>query len=210
MKKIHADYLLAGSLLASAAIVYAGIVFLDRKIALAVQHLLHFNPFLQDATRDIPDLLLQLVCVASLAMWIAYFYLVRRNERSVHVQFLKLAATSVPFSYILKSLLQTFFGRINTRVWLQNSTSTDIRWFTGLENNGGFPSGHMTVFTAFFVAVWFYYPAYRPISALALSALAMALILTNYHFMSDVIAGFYVGLLVTLVTRFCLNRTTAP
>ncbi len=207
MKKTHVNYLLAGTLLASAAIVYAGIVFLDRRIALSVRHLMHLNPLFSDVTKDIPDLLLQLVCVASVGMWGAYYYLVRRKGRNIHTQFLKLAATSVPFAYLLKSLLQSFFGRINTRVWLQNSSSADIPWFTGLENNGGFPSGHMTVFTAFFMAVWFYYPAYRSISALALSMLAIALILTNYHFMSDVIAGFYVGLLVTLVTRSCLNRT---
>jgi len=208
MKKNHAVNLGATALLASGAIMYAGVVFLDRKIALGVKHLMHLNPLFRDVTKDIPDLLLQLVCIASVAMWISYYYLIRKNGPNIHTQFLKLAATAVPLAYLLKTLLQTSFGRINTRVWLQKGSPTDIGWFTGLENNGGFPSGHMTVFTAFFMAVWFYYPAYRRLSAFALAALAMALILTNYHFLSDVIAGFYTGLLVTMVSRSCLKKTT--
>jgi membrane-associated phospholipid phosphatase len=210
MKKQRADYILIGLFLISVAAIYAGIVFLDREIALLVEDLMHSNLFLDDATSNIPDVLLQLVCIGSAAMWIAYYYLVRRKGRSVHTEFLQIAAISLPFAYLLKSILKIIFGRINTRVWLQTGGSMNFHWFSGLENNGGFPSGHMTVFAAFFVAVWLYYPNYRRISAAALSLLGMALIVTNYHFLSDVVVGFYAGLLVIFVLRYCLTKVAGP
>ena len=60
----------------------------------------------------------------------------------------------------------------------------------------------MAVFTALIIALWRFYPRYRPAYAGFLSVLALALIVTDYHFLSDVIAGAYLGLIV----HFCTLR----
>ena len=52
------------------------------------------------------------------------------------------------------------------------------------------------MFVALGITVWKEYLRYRALSAAILSVLALALILTDYHFVSDVIAGAYLGVLV--------------
>jgi membrane-associated phospholipid phosphatase len=83
-----------------------------------------------------------------------------------------------------------------------------FNWFHGA-GIGCFPSGHMTVFTAFGVAIWYSYPRCRRLTALGLVLLGMALIVTDYHFLSDVIAGAYVGLLLDHGIRHVLKRCGA-
>jgi membrane-associated phospholipid phosphatase len=41
--------------------------------------------------------------------------------------------------------------------------------------------------------LWIYYPAWRALYVLAVLAVATGLIGANYHFVSDVIAGAFVG-----------------
>jgi membrane-associated phospholipid phosphatase len=188
--------------------IFLGIGFLDRPIAQAVMGLLQLSPVLCRATANIPDLLLVLVCIGTAAMWTVYFFLTKRGVDNELTRFLRLAATSVPVAHALKSILQFAFGRINTRAWLRVSGPIDFRFFQGTGERGGFPSGHMTVFTAFFAALWCCYPRYRLLSASLLLILGVALIATDYHFVSDVIAGAYAGLLVTVVSRRYLERTS--
>jgi membrane-associated phospholipid phosphatase len=58
---------------------------------------------------------------------------------------------------------------------------------------GSFPSGHMASVCALFVVLWICYPRFRGIYAACVVAVAGALIVGNYHFLSDVIAGVFVG-----------------
>jgi membrane-associated phospholipid phosphatase len=103
-------------------------------------------------------------------------------------------------------LLQYIFGRTNVHTWLSSVGPPEFAWFTPLSKFPCFPSGHMTVFTSFFVAVWIYYPRCRSISAITLIALGSALVFTNYHFLGDVIAGFFCGILVTATVRRLLTN----
>ena len=187
--------------------VFLGIMFLDGGIALWVMELLKMSPVVYRTTATIPDLLLLLVGSGTAAMWTVYCYLVTRGVENSQTRFLKLAATVLPVSYLLKSFLQFAFGRINTRAWLLVSGPIDFRLFHGSGERGGFPSGHMTVFTAFFAAVWCCYPRYRTLSASFLLTLGVALIVTDYHFLSDVIAGAYTGLLLTIVSGRFLEKS---
>jgi membrane-associated phospholipid phosphatase len=58
---------------------------------------------------------------------------------------------------------------------------------------GSFPSGHMASICALFAVIWICYPRFRGIYAACVIAVAGALIIGNYHFLSDVIAGAFVG-----------------
>jgi len=179
------------------------ILYLDEPLALLVMQLLQSVHSLQRASANIPDILLILVCASSAAMWLAYFMLSRQNCSDRRLQFLRVAATAVPTAYLIKALLQFSFGRTNTRLWLKGAIPMEFSWFHG-GGIGCFPSGHMTVFTSFFAAVCYYYPEYRTPSVGLLLLLAAALVATDYHFLSDVIAGAYLGLLVVYSTRHCL------
>jgi membrane-associated phospholipid phosphatase len=192
----------AGLFLLSALAVYTSYRYADEWLARTVMDFLKQMHLLALGTRRIPDLLLPLVCLGTAAMWIAYFRLERSGRDGEKRRFLLLAATAVPFAYFLKAFLQSICGRAHTRAWLAHHGSSGFTWFAG---DGGFPSGHMLVFTAFFAALWHYFPRYRGPSALAVFILAAALIVTNYHFLGDVIAGTYLGIVVTTATGWLLG-----
>lgn len=194
------------TMLVFAAVLFS-IAFLDRGIALGVMQLIRSSAILHRTTANMPDLLFLLVCIGTAIMWADYFFLTRRKGHNEQTQFLRLAATATPFAFLLKSFLKFIFGRINTRAWLAGGGPIDFQFFHGTGERGAFPSGHMMVFTAFFAAVWCFYPRYRPLAAGLLFLLGAALIATDYHFLSDVIAGAYAGLLVTLFTRHYLIKS---
>jgi len=183
--------------------------FLDVYIALGVMKLIKSGRMLQNATAGMPDVLFPLVCISSATCWSYYFILRHRKIVTKSTQFCQIIGISVPLSYLLKSFLKLVFGRINTRIWLANPVSDDFHWFHGGGEYNSFPSGHMTVFTAFFAAVWLFYPRYRSISIGLLLLLSVALVATNYHFLSDVIAGAFLGLATTVLTKTCFEKFKA-
>jgi membrane-associated phospholipid phosphatase len=186
--------------------VLASVHFLDAWIARGAMKLLQFSPFLKDSTSDIPDVLFLVVCFGSGLLLSNYFILRHKWFISKRTHFSLLAGIAITVAYFLKWIFKLVFGRINTRFWLENSVSDSFHWFHGGGDYSGFPSGHMTVFSAFFATVWLFYPRYRSLSVGLALVLAVALIVTDYHFLSDVIAGAYLGLCATCLTRACIDR----
>lgn len=186
--------------------VLVSVYFLDAWIALEAMALLKSSVFLQNTTSDIPDVLFLLVCSGSCLLLGNYLILRHRGTINENTRFSLLAGYSIPFAYFLKWILKLVFGRTNSRAWLENRVSDSFHWFHGGGNFSGFPSGHMTVFAAFFSAVWLFYPRYRSVCVGLSLVLAVALVVTDYHFLSDVIAGAYLGLIATCLTRACIDN----
>jgi membrane-associated phospholipid phosphatase len=197
--------------LAIVAIV-TSIRFIDKGLALRVWAVTSSQPFLHAHFENIPDTLSKIVIIGTAVMWFGYYLTVRNTISRRPAHFLQLAATTVPVAFLVKTFLQFACGRTNTRLWLRIGGPLEFNWFNPLEKSGGFPSGHTVVFTAFFTAVWLYYPKCRPLVVAALSALAMALVLTSYHFVSDILAGLATGILLTASIHYVYskNRAASP
>lgn len=178
--------------------------YLDVPVALFFDRLLQLNPRWRSYTSNIPDLLLLFVLVATALSWAGRWFLLRR-ARQYEARFLRLTGTCIPASYAAKELLKLGFARSNTRAWLAHQVPYEFNWFHAGAGFRGFPSGHMAVFTALGAALWLYYGRYRPVYAAGLFALGAALIATDYHFVSDVIGGVYLGLLVCLYAQHWLD-----
>jgi membrane-associated phospholipid phosphatase len=58
---------------------------------------------------------------------------------------------------------------------------------------GAFPSGHTTSIFALIMVFWICYPRFRWIYSACIAAITGALIVGNYHYLSDVIVGALVG-----------------
>jgi membrane-associated phospholipid phosphatase len=173
--------------------------FLDARIALGVKTIWASNARLRIFSITIPDILFPIVCIVTGIAWTAYFILVHKGIYNVHTRFFLLVAGAVPVAFFFKSVLKFIVGRINTRFWLLHLRHEHFHWFHGKGNYSSFPSGHMAVFTVLAAALWHFYPRYRIVNLGFLTALALALILTNYHFLSDIIAGAYLGLIVHVI-----------
>jgi len=65
---------------------------------------------------------------------------------------------------------------------------------------GSFPSGHAVLVAALLSVIWILFPKVRPICIVAASGISAALILGEYHFFSDLIAGGFVGATVGILT----------
>jgi len=173
--------------------------YLDADIALFVQHQLHRSSVLEHVVAKIPDLLLYLVLIITALSWSGYFLLRRRVVYGRDVQFLRACGTVVPLAFLAKAVLQYVFGRFNPHTWMFYHLPARFYWFGAIAGYGCFPSGHMTVFTALLSTLAHYYPRYRGIVLVLLFLLALALIATNYHFLSDVVAGAVLGAVVAFV-----------
>ena len=102
----------------------------------------------------------------------------------------------MPVAYVAKQMLKYLFGRMNTRAWLENPVDLSFHWFHGGGLYGSFPSGHMAVFATLAAAFWLFFPKYRVACLAVMIALGFAMVATDYHYLSDVIAGGYLGLVV--------------
>ena len=192
--------LTAGGFLLTANLVVISYGFLDERIALWIYRLLRSHGLLSLYTSRIPSLLLPAVLVLSGVMWVLYLLEVRRGERDGHSTFFLLTGTALPATFVVKLALKHVFGRMGPRAWLGSATDLSFHWFHGGGNLTGFPSGHMAVFTALAAACWLFFPKARAACVAGIAALGVALIATGQHFLSDVIAGGYVGWVVLVCT----------
>jgi len=191
-------------------LVLIGIFFLDIPLATWLDKNLNANaPFVKNS--NIPDLLDVTVVILTSLSWGVYFYLDRRKIQNQSTFFCQVTGTVLPLSMGIKIALKWLFGRIETRTWLSNPGSYGFNWFNGRDGFEGFPSGHMLVLTPLFLALWHFYPRYRLYYGIVWLCLGTALLVTEYHFLSDVIAGAYIGgvnyLIVSALLKVCKRQS---
>lgn len=169
----------------------------DRAIALWIMQYLTANtPYLK--TTNIKDHLMIIVVLLTSLSWLTYLYLFHQNIYDRRLVFCSVIGTVLPLSFAVKTVLKWLFGRTETQTWLQNQNLYQFHWFSGTNGFEGFPSGHMLVFTPLFLTLWHFYPRYRLYYGGLWLLLGVALVVTEYHFLSDVIVGSYIGILIYL------------
>ena len=71
-----------------------------------------------------------------------------------------------------------------------------------------FPSGHTAAVCAVAGVFWAAYPSFRPLCVGIVVAAAVPLILSDFHFVSDVIAGGLLGASVSALCFKTFNRAS--
>jgi membrane-associated phospholipid phosphatase len=173
-------------------------LWLDRPIA----HLAHdeFQRFhLFEKLTLIPDALTPLVVVALVALGLRGLSGRKLSQfESVGL----LSGLSLAVAVFIKSQLKFAFGRLWPETWTHNNLSFirdgayGFHPFHGGPGYASFPSGHMTMICTVMTVLWICYPAYRPVYAVCVAAVALGLVGANFHFVGDVIAGGFLGLSV--------------
>ncbi len=185
-----------GSFVVCTAFIIFGCLYLDIRLAEFVSEKVGSDFLLSQSVSNLPDLLFLLVCVITVVSWTGRLYLLRKPVKRSNSDLLEFTGIAVPLAFILKQILKDLFGRTNTRVWLLHPDQFGFHWLHGGGDFSAFPSGHMAVFTALMLGVGRYFPRLRPVCAGLLFILALALIMTQYHFFSDIVAGVCLGLIV--------------
>ncbi len=157
---------------------------------------------------SIPDLLILFVAGLSgfmVLLWILTWASGRRATRLGRLS--PLLALGLPLSFGVKAVSKWFFGRTETRMFLSTHHSCDFcHWLHGYGPYTAFPSGHMLVMTLTLMLVTACYPRLRHLSTGLLLLLALGLILSSYHFLGDIIAGWIFGY---VLARLMLSAESA-
>lgn len=187
-------------------VVLLGYHFIDTRLAYLIAGIMGPHFLFAEDMSHIPDLLLWMVIAITVLSWGCRFYILRKKSNLVSSDFLEIIGYSVPLAYLSKLLCKFVFGRPNTRVWLTKPGIYGMHWFNGGGEFSGFPSGHMAVFTVMTLAIARYYPQFRYLCWGFLVLLGVALLATEYHFFSDLVAGVYMGWIVDRLTQKAVSR----
>jgi membrane-associated phospholipid phosphatase len=145
----------------------------------------------------IPEFLVPIavVFIGALGLWALAGRPLTRFESVV-----TLAGASLAVAELTKDQLKYAFGRTWPETWVRNNPSLikdgafGFHPFHGGPGFASFPSGHTAAVCAIMSVLWICYPRFRWLYASAIAAVALGLIGANFHFLSDVIAGGFLGI----------------
>jgi membrane-associated phospholipid phosphatase len=99
----------------------------------------------------------------------------------------------------LKNFFKLAFGRTWPETWINDNPSFirdgvyGFNPFHGGKGFAAFPSGHMATICFAMTVLWICYPRLRAAYALLIAVVAVGLMGANYHFLSDIFAGSFIG-----------------
>ncbi len=190
-----------GGFVICAALLVSGCLYLDVRLAEFVSEKAGYGFLFSESVSNLPDLLFLMVIIITVVSWTGRLYKTGKPAKGRILDFLEHIGLAVPFAFVLKELLKELFGRTNTRVWLLHPDRLGFHWFHGGGDFASFPSGHMAVFTVLVLGVCRCFPRLRAVCAGLLFVFAVVLIVTQYHFFSDIAAGACLGVVVDWLTR---------
>lgn len=121
------------------------------------------------------------------------------------------AANSSAIAYFMVTPLKVIFGRYNPKAFMGhfplflNKHLYGFNFFRIGSAFASFPSGHTAIAVAALTALAIAYPVWR-LFAITMSILVMTgLVVTNYHFVGDVIGGAFLGVMTAYFTTLFMG-----
>ncbi|APR99413.1 phosphatase PAP2 family protein [Pajaroellobacter abortibovis] len=116
---------------------------------------------------------------------------------------------SIALSAWMQDVLKPVFGRTWPNTWTNGNLSLirngvyGFHWFHKGVQYASFPSGHATCITAGMVSLSLFFPRARWLFWLGIVLTELAILLQNFHFLGDLIAGTWLGTAIALsINRF--------
>ena len=176
-----------GASLSSAVMVVICVAYMDRPLARLMATLKPFRHFLARAPVEVPILIV--LAGAALALGHCCFNKpLSRWMTAATIAGVALILSAALTEYALKSI----FGRTVPGIYLHYGRY-GFHWFHRGKDFGSFPSAHADQAAAVLSVFWVFYPRWRWAYVIALLLLLFLLLVGEFHFLSDVIAGVYVG-----------------
>jgi membrane-associated phospholipid phosphatase len=178
------------------AAVVACYFFVDKPLALFIHtQLQEFRSFFIVVTL-IPD---PFLVIAAVVIVVVGFRRVMGRPLSRPYAVALLWSIGLFVTVALKNFFKFAFGRTWPETWVNDNPSFvrdgvyAFNPFHGGKGFTAFPSGHMAVICFAMTVLWICYPRLRAAYALLIAVVATGLMGANYHFLSDVIAGGFLG-----------------
>ncbi|HXN43972.1 MAG TPA: phosphatase PAP2 family protein [Xanthobacteraceae bacterium] len=169
--------------------------WLDRPIAYFVHAHFHNEPLFARLTR-IPEFFAPLAVLAFIVLGLRA--LMEKPLTRLEAVAL-LCALSLVVASAIKNQLKLGFGRTWPETWVRDNPSLirdGVYGFHPFHGGGGFesfPSGHTTAVVAVVSVLWICYPRFRMLYGLLVAVVVIGLIGADFHFLSDCIAGAFLG-----------------
>lgn len=206
----------AVSFVITAALVVVGYAWLDQPVAFFVHSEFHGMAAFPWLTRISEGL----AFLSVLAFVVIGLRILAGRPYSKLEAVVLLSAVSVAVSVAIKDQLKYAFGRTWPETWIDhnpsliNSGAYGFHPFHGGQGYASFPSGHTTVVCAAMTVFWICYPRLRPLYALVVAAVVVGLIGADFHFLSDIMAGGFLGAstgwMTVLFWKSSLDRQAQP
>jgi membrane-associated phospholipid phosphatase len=178
---------LAGALLCAVLVGFC-IAFIDRPVEAYVHAHQRFRPVYQlMASPSLLPLPLSIVYLSLYAIRPAAWTPGPRSRMMLALSLAILGATTA------KDELKWLFGRPWPATWMDYG-SYGFHPFTDSILYGAFPSGHTSYIAAPMCLLCWLVPRYRALWMAVVALVMIGLVGAGYHFVGDVIAGFFVGL----------------
>jgi membrane-associated phospholipid phosphatase len=176
----------------------------DRRIALFVHNQLpHGTRKVAEPLTYIPD---PLIWIAAIIFVVLGLVGLKGRSLSKMQSVLLVCSVSLIVAETIKNELKFVFGRTWPETWYQNNPSFisngvyGFNWFHGGQAYASFPSGHMTAICAVVSIFWIYYPQLRLVYSIIALGVLVTLVGADFHFLSDCIAGSFLGMSIGLIT----------
>jgi membrane-associated phospholipid phosphatase len=169
--------------------------WLDRPIAFFAHAHLHNEPLFARLTR-IPEFFVPLAVLGFIMLGLRAL-MAQPLTRLEAVTLL--CALSLVVANAIKNQLKLGFGRTWPETWVRDNPSLirdGVYGFYPFHGGAGFasfPSGHTTAVVAVVSVLWICYPRFRMLYALFVAVVVIGLIGADFHFLSDCIAGAFLG-----------------
>jgi len=183
----------------------ASFLWIDRPAALLVHNELGSYRAIFAVTAPLPKVLGPLVVAYTIivGVWVVAGHRMTKIQTVIVISAMSWAVSDVPENW-----LKLAFGRTWPETWVQDNPSLirdgvdNFNPFHGGPGFAAFPSGHMVAICAIMSVYWICWPRFRPISAICIAIPFFGLLGANHHFVSDLLAGSFLGTLVgwTIVT----------
>jgi membrane-associated phospholipid phosphatase len=182
-------------LILTAASALVSYEWIDRSIAFFVHDRIGQNKIFIWLQR-IPEIFPPLAAVAFLAVGLL---VINKARISKFQTVMLLCSISLVVADAIKDQLKFVFGRTWPETWVGNNLSLirdgvyGFHPFHGGVGFTSFPSGHAAAICAVMSVLWIYYPRFRLLYALCVATVVLGLMGANYHFLSDIIVGAFIG-----------------
>jgi membrane-associated phospholipid phosphatase len=189
------------------AIVLIAILWIDKPVAFLVNGLFGSRDFSHLASSPVVSLPL---IAAFIFVAFGILSLLGRRLSQIETAVL-LCDISALIAEVVKDQLKYAFGRTWPDSWGPMVTSLihdgeyRFYFFSHAPSLGSFPSGHATFAASVLSVLWLLFPKLGALFGLTMGAVAVGLVLLNLHFVSDVIAGTFVGASTGLFTMSLRN-----
>lgn len=176
--------------------------YIDKTVAIWIsQHQLRSIKLLKYCSQ-IPDAFIALVpCfyIITLSRFLSDKWASRDSK-------LLMFANTIAITQFWKVFFKFFFGRYWPETWINNNPSLILNnaygfnFFHKGDNFGAFPSGHAATLVAGITLLWLLAPNGYIAYSIVLILGVIGIVGMNYHFVSDVIAGAFLGYIVANFT----------